>query len=141
MASMSTWSRKAPFRFGLAAFVTVLALALAVASIALARPDYFGGAPAVAPYTTTDGTGRALGYWGAYEKAVKPFAPYTEKYAGTDNISPHVPENLVVPFAPYTEKYAGTDNISPHVPENQIKKYAPYTELQPKPFWGQYLER
>ena len=90
MASMSTWSHKAPFRFGLAAFVAVLALALAVASIALARPDYFGGAPT---------------------------------------------------FAPYTEKYAGTDNIGPHVPENLIKKYAPYTELQPKPFWGQYLER
>ena len=116
MASMSTWTHKAPFRFGLWVFVAVLALTLAVASIAVARPDEFGGASTYAPFTTTDGTGRALGYWDAYEKAVKPFAPYTEEYAGTDN-------------------------ISPHVPENQIKKYAPYTELQPKPFWGQYLER
>ena len=90
MASMSTWTHKAPFRFGLWVFVAVLALTLAVASIAVARVDEFGGAST---------------------------------------------------YAPFTEEYAGTDNIGPHVPENQIKKYAPYTELQPKPFWGQYLER
>ncbi len=100
--------------FGFVVFVFALALTLAVASVALAYVDEFGGAST--------------------------FAPYTEPYAGTANIGPHVPSNLVKPFAPYTEKYAGTDNIGPHVPENLIKgPSAPYTE--PKPFWGQYLER
>jgi hypothetical protein len=137
--TFSKWSQKTGFRFGLVALVIVVAMSLAVASVAVARPDYFGGAPTFAPYTEkyagTDNIGPHVP-----ENLVKPFAPYTEKYAGTDNIGPHVPENLVKPFAPYTEKYAGTDNIGPHVPENLVQKqYAPYTE--PKPFWGQYLER
>ena len=127
--------------FGFVVFVLVLAMALAVASVAVARPDYYGGAPSAAPYTTTDGTGRALDFWPAYEDWVNQYAPYTEQpYAGTTNIAPHVPESQVKPFAPYTEKYAGTDNIGPHVPSNLIEgPSAPFTE--PKPFWGQYLER
>ncbi len=44
-----------------------------------------------------------------------------EPYAGTTNISPHVPSNEIVTgtFAPFTD-YAGTTNISPHVPSNLI---------------------
>ncbi len=121
MKSMRKWSRKASYRFGFVAFVIAVALSLAVATVAVAYLDEFGGGATFAPYTTTDGTGRALGYWDAYEKAVaavravhrevrrnrrtsrrtclrtrssKPFAPYTEKYAATDNIAPHVPSDL-----------------------------------------------
>jgi hypothetical protein len=63
-----------------AVLVLVFALALAVPSVAIARVDEFGGASAYAPYTTTDGTGRALGYWDAYEASLKPLAPYTEPF-------------------------------------------------------------
>jgi hypothetical protein len=107
---------KRSYWFGFVVFVFALALTLAVASVAVAYVDEFGGS------------------------AARASAPYTEPYAGTTNIGPHVPSDLVKPFAPYTEKYAGTDNIGPHVPSDLIKgPSAPFTE--PKPFWGQYLER
>lgn len=96
-------------RYSFFVLVVAVVMSLAVATVATARVDEFGG-------TSVS-------------------APYTEKYAGTDNIGPHVPTNLLV--APYTEKpYAGTENIAPHVPSDQIKQYEPF---HPQ-FWGQYLE-
>jgi len=64
------------------------AIVFAVASIAVADTDGTGRAMGYwdayeaaqrpyASYTTTDGTGRAMGYWDAYEAAQRPYASYT----------------------------------------------------------------
>ncbi len=132
-------SKRGSLAFGFVALAVALSLMLILATVAFARVDEFGGAAVFAPYTETyAGTTNIAPH--VSEELVKPFAPFTEKYAGTTNIAPHVSEELVKPFAPFTENYAGTTNIAPHVPSDQIKgPSAPYTET--RPFWGHYLER
>jgi|GEM_PF-3546659 len=84
-------------------FVAVLALSLAMASIAVARLDPFGGAPVAAPYAPYTA--------GPVVPEEEQYAPYT---AG-----PVVPE--VPPYAPYT--------AGPVV--HEVWPYAPYTEEAP----------
>ena len=52
-----------------------LALFVPTAMLALARADESGGVAVYALSSTTDETGRAIGYWEAVEKAQ--LAPYT----------------------------------------------------------------
>lgn len=70
--------------------ITALVVSLLAASVAFAA---------------TDQTGRAVGYWDAYEESLVPYAPYTE--SRTDQTGRAVGywqeyQAAVAPYAPYT---------------------------------------
>ena len=83
------------------AILVTAVLVFAVSVVAFAQPS-----------DKTDGTGRATGYWEAYEKAQTPYAPYTvDKTDGTGRATGYweAYEKAQTPYAPYTvDKTDGT---------------------------------
>ena len=94
-------------RIGTVLFIAVLVVILAMASVALARVDEFGGAPAAAPYAAYTVVPYAPYTAGPVVKET-PFAPYTEEPYAPYTAGPVVRE---VPYAPYTENSFEPHNI------------------------------